>query len=220
ARADIGQPELARRVIDEAQLLVHRIDQREMARRVDHRQWQSGESRARAHVGHPRALKVGLRSQRVEQVMREDFRRIGDRGEVEGLVPAQQFLHQAQQLRALGRGQRDAELCGAGGELSCRLALRGNGSVTSLGIAHGALRTKPAMYCCTGIASRLPGRSRTCWHSTATRRAWLGVNSLSAAACKASSAASSESLAVSAGSGMQCWYSVARVGGACPASTA
>src|SRR5690606_21747651 len=160
-----------------------------------------------AHVGDGGAGQVRLRGQRIEQVVREDAGRVLDRGEVVGPVPALQLVRQLQQLRRLRVGERDAQLRGAGKELRARPA-------------HGALRTKPATYCCTGMASSRGGSARSCSHSAAMRRAWLGVNSRSAAARTAASAASSDSAPGAWMSRVQCWYRVASVGGGWPASTA
>src|SRR5690606_7776492 len=160
-----------------------------------------------AHIRDGGAGQVRLRSQRIKQMVREDLVGRGDRGEVVGAVPAQQLRGQAQQLILLRGGQFDAECRRAGGEpLLC--------------VGHGLLRTKPATYCCTGIASRLSGWARSFSHSAAMRRAWPGVNSFSPAACSAVTAASSDSAAGVAMSRVQCWYRLASVGGAWPASTA
>ena len=71
----VGQAQFARDVIDEAQLLVHRIDQRELALRIDDGQRQAREPGAGAHVGNLRAGQFRLRAQGIQQVMREDQRR-------------------------------------------------------------------------------------------------------------------------------------------------
>ena len=67
-----ARPSTLHGVVDEAQLLGHRIDQRELPLRVDHGQRQAGEAAARAHVGDACSpCSSVVRAQRVEQVMGE-----------------------------------------------------------------------------------------------------------------------------------------------------
>ncbi len=145
-RDHIGEAQQPRDVIDEAQLLVHCVNQRELAGWIDDRQRQAGKSGAGAHIGDAHAFQVRMHAQRIEQVMRQHLARIGDGSEVVGLVPAQQFRSQRAELTELRGIQIHAQSRGA-------LAQTGAVDALHRRLHGGALRTNWAMNFCTGMSS-------------------------------------------------------------------
>src|SRR5687767_9115105 len=97
----------------ESNLLVVRIDEREVPLRIHDGQWQARESCTRANVRNRVTLKRGLHGQAVEEMMRDHLSAPGNRREVIGLVPASQLVYQLQQRVGRSLRQLNAErACG------------------------------------------------------------------------------------------------------------
>jgi hypothetical protein len=106
---DVGEAEALHRVLDEAQFLGGGVDERELPLPVHQRERQARKARTGADVRDALTSQVGMHREAVEQVMRDHGRRLGDRGQVDALVPLGKIRAQRQQTGGILTRQRDAQ---------------------------------------------------------------------------------------------------------------
>jgi len=110
-RRDVGQFQHSHRVRHEADLLGHRIDQREAPLRFEHGERQARESGAGTDIGDQLAAQVRLCRKAVEQMGTDHGFPCGDRRQAIAAVPDREFIEQSQQSCRLLLIQRHAHGC-------------------------------------------------------------------------------------------------------------
>src|SRR5579872_3864950 len=101
----IVETQLACGVLDKADLLPIRVDEREAPVRIDHCERQPRKSRPGAHIRHVHAAQIGMNGETVEQMMRQHVVAVADSREVVGAVPALQLVDEAEQTLRVRLGE-------------------------------------------------------------------------------------------------------------------
>src|SRR5439155_5494407 len=97
----LGQPQLRESALEERHLLLHRVHQRNVQLRPRDRGGDAGEPSPAARVEEASRRQHGHHCQRVEDVLLRHLRGIGDRGQVDRLVPLHHQIHVSAELLEL-----------------------------------------------------------------------------------------------------------------------
>src|SRR5580692_2507822 len=91
----------------EADLLTGRVDQREPAFRVQHREREAREAGTRADVRYRAPVQIALNGEAVEEVVRHHILTLGDRRKVIGTIPLFELVQELHESRCVGHRQVD-----------------------------------------------------------------------------------------------------------------